>query len=83
MALTVKGLENGMTRVEKLDIESRNSVVMVFILSNEPHTKLASVSANEAVNIPVQESIEKIQQIEQQKTQEQQMQHSQTQGVQR
>lgn len=83
MALTVKGLENGMTRVEKLDIESRNSVVMVFILSNEPHTKLASVSANEAVNIPVQERIEKIQQIEQQKTQEQQMQHSQTQGMQR
>lgn len=83
MALTVKGLENGMTRVEKLDIESRNSVVMVFILSNEPHAKLASVSANEAVNIPVQQSIEKIQQIEQQKTQEQQMHHSQTQGMQR
>ena len=56
---------------------------MVFILSNKPHAKLASVSANEAVNIPVQQSIEKIQQIEQQKTQEQQIHHSQTQGMQR
>lgn len=83
MALTVKGLENGMTKIGQLDIETKGAVVMVFIVSQEEHTKFASVSANDAVKIPVQESIEKIQQMEQQKTQEQQMQQSQTQGMQR
>lgn len=81
MVLTAKAIENGMTKVEKLDIESRNSAVMVFILSHEPQVKFASVSANDVVNIPVQESIDKIKQIEQQRTQETQIQHTHAQGL--
>ena len=63
MALTVKGVENQMTRVDKMAF---GEGTMLHILSYEPHAKIAAVSANDVVNIPMVESMAKIQQTEQQ-----------------
>ena len=66
MALTAKALEHQMTKVDKMDFGKGD---MLYILSNQPHAVLASVAANDVVNIPITESMAKIQQIEQQQTQ--------------
>lgn len=79
-AVAAKGItEQGMDKVEKATIEGLN----FYIGSYSPHTKIASVNVYEAVNIPVHESMEKIQQSEQQimqKKQERQMVQEQNQG---
>ena len=66
MALTAKGVENQMTKVDKMDF---GEGTMLHILSYEPHAKMAAISANDVVNIPMTESMVKIQQTEQQHTQ--------------
>ena len=79
MALTAKALEHQMTKVDKMDFGKGD---MLYILSNQPHAVLASVAANDVVNIPITESMAKIQQTEQQQTQlaqEHQMSQSQSQ----
>lgn len=79
-AIAAKGIiEQGMDKVEKATIEGLN----FYIGSYSPHTKIVSVNVHEAVNIPVPESMEKIQQSEQQtaqKAQERQMAQEQNQG---
>lgn len=71
MALTVKAMANKMTRIEKIDIDMADNL-KIHILSREPHMILTSIEANEAVKIPAEQSIAKIQQIEQQFTQQEQ-----------
>ena len=79
MALTAKALEHQMTKVDKMDFGKGD---MLYILSNQPHAVLASVAANDVVNIPITESMAKIQQTEQQQiqlAQERQMAQNQSQ----
>lgn len=79
-AIAAKGItEQGMDKVEKATIDGSN----FYIGSYSPYTKIVSVNVHEAVNIPVHESMEKIQQSEQQtaqKNQERQMAQEQNQG---
>ena len=80
MALTAKGVENQMTRVDKMAF---GEGTMLHILSYEPHAKMATVSANDTVNVPMNESMAKIQQTEQQyaqSAQERQMSRNQSQN---
>lgn len=78
-AIATKGIiEQGMDKVEKATIDGSN----FYIGSYSPHTKIVSVNVHEAVHIPVHESMEKIQQLEQQiaqRTQEHQMTQEQNQ----
>lgn len=81
MALTAKGVESQMTKVDKMDFGQGD---MLHILSYEPHLKMAAVAANEVANIPITESMAKIQQTEQQNIQlAQERQISQNQSQQR
>lgn len=79
-AIAAKGItEKGMDRVEKATIEGLN----FYVGSYSPYTKIVSVNVHEAVHIPVHESMEKIQQLEQQtaqKAQERQITQEQNQG---
>ena len=80
MAMTAQGIKNQMTKVDKMDF---GEGTMLHILSYEPHAKTASVSANDAVNVPMNESMAKIQQTEQQYAQlvqERQMSRNQSQN---
>lgn len=70
MALAAEGIKQDMHKIDQLDMDTQT--VKVFILSYEPHAKLASVSANEVSNLPVQESMATIEQIEQQRMQQEQ-----------
>lgn len=82
MALTEKCVAADMHKIEKLDIKKED--YSVYALSYEPQLKLASVMANEVVNIPAHESAEKIQQMEQaQARQSQERQLAQEQSQQR
>ena len=79
-AIATKGIiEQGMDKVEKATIDGLN----FYIGSYSPHTKIVSVNVHEAVHIPVHESMEKIQQLEQQtaqRTKEHQTTQEQNQG---
>lgn len=67
-ALAAKGVvEHDMKKVDKMDMDMEK--LNIFILSYEPHAKLTSVNANEAVHIPAHESFAKIHQTEQQQAQ--------------
>lgn len=80
MAVAYAALSGGLTKIDKMDFGENR---MLHMLSNEAYIKVASISTDEAVNIPVGESLAKIQNMEQQiiqQIQERQMAQSQQQN---
>ena len=80
MAAAYAALNAGLTKIDKMDFGENRTL---FMLSHEPHMKLASLSTDEAVNIPVSQSMANIHIMEQQnaqQSQERQMTQSQQQN---
>ena len=80
MAAAYVALHAGLTKIDKMDFGENRTL---FMLSHEPHMKLASLSTDEAVNIPVSQSMANIHIMEQQnaqQSQERQMTQSQQQN---
>ena len=80
MAAAYAALNAGLTKIDKMDFGENRTL---FMLSHEPHMKLASLSTDEAVNIPVSQSMANIHTMEQQnaqQSQERQMTQSQQQN---
>ena len=80
MAAAYTALNAGLTKIDKMDFGENRTL---FMLSHEPHMKLASLSTDEAVNIPVSQSMANIHIMEQQnaqQVQERQMAQSQQQN---
>ena len=83
MAAAYAALNAGLTKIDKMDFGENRTL---FMLSHEPHMKLASLSTDEAVNIPVSQSMANIHIMEQQnaqQAQERQMTQSQQQNQER
>ena len=80
IAAAYAALNAGLTKIDKMDFGENRTL---FMLSHEPHMKLASLSTDEAVNIPVSQSMANIHIMEQQnvqQSQERQMTQSQQQN---
>lgn len=79
MAMTAEMVEQRMNKIEQIGFKDNNLIA----ISYEPNLRMISITPNDVVNIPIQESMEKIQQTEQaiqQQNQEKQMMQSQQQG---
>ena len=79
MALTANMRAERMSRVESLRIDvDENWKVTAF--SHEPNLRMASVLANNVVQIPARESMDRIQQVEQDWQQQEEMQRRMSRG---